>query len=217
MDVLSNLNKNIFGENHKHASDSINFSAQAPPVKKNQKIFEPKSNKTSKEEKEQKEQKETKIITNNNNLGEIKKEKPKVKENSDDPLSYNYNKKDLRNITDPLSQMRPNSTFGYPTKKKETKDNKNNEKKEKEKKDQNKNKENKESKENKDNTGTQKSREAVMTGLFGDYSNININKNKIGNNINPLQMNQTPLNNNINPVIMMNYMNLINMQNSLNQ
>jgi len=30
-------------------------------------------------------------------------------------------------------------------------------------------------------------------------------------------MNQTPLNNNINPVIMMNYMNLINMQNSLNQ
>ena len=217
MDVLSNLNKNIFGENHKHASDSINFSAQAPPVKKNQKIFEPKSDKTTKEQKEQKEQKETKIITNNNNLGEIKKEKPKAKENSDDPLSYNYNKKDLRNITDPLSQMRPNSTFGYPTKKKETKDNKNNEKKEKEKKDQNKNKENKESKENKDNTGTQKSREAVMTGLFGDYSNININKNKIGNNINPLQMNQTPLNNNINPVIMMNYMNLINMQNSLNQ
>ena len=217
MDVLSNLNKNIFGENHKHASDSINFSAQAQPVKKNQKIFEPKSDKTTKEQKEQKEQKETKIITNNNNLGEIKKEKPKAKENSDDPLSYNYNKKDLRNITDPLSQMRPNSTFGYPTKKKETKDNKNNEKKEKEKKDQNKNKENKESKENKDNTGTQKSREAVMTGLFGDYSNININKNKIGNNINPLQMNQTPLNNNINPVIMMNYMNLINMQNSLNQ
>ena len=120
MDVLSNLNKNIFGENHKHASDSINFSAQAQPVKKNQKIFEPKSEKTTKEQKEQKEQKETKIITNNNNLGEIKKEKPKAKENSDDPLSYNYNKKDLRNITDPLSQMRPNSTFGYPTKKKET-------------------------------------------------------------------------------------------------
>ena len=214
MDVLSNLNKNIFGENHKHASDSINFSAQAPPVKKNQKIFEAKSDKTPNEPKEKKEQNDSKIITNKNNLTEIKKEKPKEKENTDDPLSYNYNKKDLRNITDPLSQMRPNSTFGYPIKKKEVKDVKNKEKKEKEKNDQNKNKENKESK---DNIGTQKSREAVMTGLFGDYSNININKNKIVNNINPLQMNQTAINNNYNAAMVMNYLNMINLQNTLNQ
>ena len=196
------LSKNIFGENHKHASDSIDFSAQAQPEKKNKKIFEAKSDKTSKEQKEKKEQKEPKIITNNNNLSEIKKEKPKEKENSEDPLSYNYNKKDLRNITDPLSQMRPNSTFGYPTKKKEAKDGKN--------KDQNKNKE------NKDNKLTQKSREAVMTGLFGDYSNININKNKVANNINPSQANQNTINNNINAAMMMNYMNLINMQNQQN-
>ena len=134
MDVLSNINKNIFGENHKHASDSINFSAQAPPVKKNQKIFEAKSDKIPNEQKEKKEQKDSKIITNKNNLTEIKKEKQKEKENTDDPLSYNYNKKDLRNITDPLSQMRPNSTFGYPTKKKEAKDVKNKEKKRKGKK-----------------------------------------------------------------------------------
>ena len=52
MDVLNNLNKNIFGENHKHASDSINYSAHTVPVKTNQKIFEPKSNKTSNQQKE---------------------------------------------------------------------------------------------------------------------------------------------------------------------
>ena len=206
MDVLSNLNKNIFGENHKHASDSINFSAQPPPVKTNQKIFVPKSDKNNKEE-----QKEPKIITKTNNLSEIEKEKPKKKEKSDD-LSYStYNKNELKNIRDPLSQMRPNSTFGYPTKKKEPKENKIKENKEKEKEKEKKEK-------NNTNTGNQKTREAVMTGLFGDYSNINLNKNKMFNNVTPMPMNQNPLNNNnINAAMVMNYMNLINMQNSLNQ
>ena len=211
MDVLSNLNKNIFGENHKHASDSINFSAQPPPVKTNQKIFVPKSDKNNKEE-----QKEPKIITKTNNLSEIEKEKPKKKEKSDD-LSYStYNKNELKNIRDPLSQMRPNSTFGYPTKKKEPKENKIKENKEKENKEKEKEKEKKEK--NNTNTGNQKTREAVMTGLFGDYSNINLNKNKMFNNVTPMPMNQNPLNNNnINAAMVMNYMNLINMQNSLNQ
>jgi len=216
MDVLSNLNKNIFGENHKHASDSINFSAQPPPVKTNQKIFVPKSDKNNKEE-----QKEPKIITKTNNLSEIEKEKPKKKEKSDD-LSYStYNKNELKNIRDPLSQMRPNSTFGYPTKKKEPKENKikeNKEKENKEKENKEKEKEKEKKEKNNTNTGNQKTREAVMTGLFGDYSNINLNKNKMFNNVTPMPMNQNPLNNNnINAAMVMNYMNLINMQNSLNQ
>ena len=216
MDVLSNLNKNIFGENHKHASDSINFSAQPPPVKTNQKIFVPKSDKNNKEE-----QKEPKIITKTNNLSEIEKEKPKKKEKSDD-LSYStYNKNELKNIRDPLSQMRPNSTFGYPTKKKEPKENKikeNKEKENKEKENKEKEKEKEKKEKNNTNTGNQKTREAVMTGLFGDYSNINLNKNKMFNNVTPMPMNQNTLNNNnINAAMVMNYMNLINMQNSLNQ
>ena len=61
-----------------------------------------------------------------------------------------------------------------------------------------------------------------MTGLFGDYSNININKNKINNNNNTNNTNTvTPNQNIINNTMIANnlqlYMNLINMQNALNQ
>ena len=138
MDILSNLNKNIFGENNKHDSNSIDFSAQPVPVKKDQKIFEAKSDKLPKE------QNVPKIIKNSNNLSEIKKEKPKVEKKADDSLSYSkYNKNALKNISDPLSQMKPNTTFGYPTKKKENKDSENKkqnkDKKEKEKNDLTKN------------------------------------------------------------------------------
>ena len=222
MDILSNLNKNIFGENNKHDSNSIDFSAQPVPVKKDQKIFEAKSDKLPKE------QNVPKIIKNSNNLSEIKKEKPKVEKKADDSLSYSkYNKNALKNISDPLSQMKPNTTFGYPTKKKENKDSENKkqnkDKKEKEKNDLTKNNVNAKTNIN-TNDGNQKAKETMMANIFGDYSNIN--KNKVNNNVTqPILNNQNVSNNNnlnaanlqLNANMMMNYMNLLNIQNPLNQ
>ena len=118
MDVLSNLNKNIFGENRKHASDSIDFSAQKPQVQKKEKIFEPKSEKPKIVEAKPLE--EEKTIKDNN---KDKSDKNKANKNTEEDVSYStYNKKTLKNISDPLSQMRPNSNFGYPTQKKEKKE-----------------------------------------------------------------------------------------------
>ena len=202
MDKLKNLKENIFGENNKHASDSIDFSVKPQQAQKNKLQLNP----------NQKEIKEKNVIKPLSDVGtnNIKKEKAK---SDSDPLSYStYNKNTLKNISDPLTQMKPNSTFGYPTKKKETntKENKDKEK------NTNKNVT------NNTTTGNQKTKEAVMTGLFGDYSNININKNKINNNNNTNNTNTvTPNQNIINNTMIANnlqlYMNLINMQNALNQ
>ena len=239
MEVLNKLNKNIFGENNKHASDTIDFTAKTTSdINQNNIEINDKPKPLS-----------------SNNLTEIKEEKPKEATKSNDDLSYStYNKNKLKTISDPLTQMKPNSAFGYPTQKKE----KPKEKKEEKKEDK---KDNKKNNNTNTNTGNQKSKEAVMTGLFGDYSNINISKSKstttvntnnTNNNLNstnnvnntnntnnnynkiPLFPNQnvvnantninTNINNNVNAAnlqlnanMVMNYMNLINMQNALNQ
>ena len=231
MDELNKVYKNIFGEDQKHSSDSINFSTNM------QKIFGEKLDKTSKEEKKAK-------TLNKNNLNEIKKDKTKTQKKINDPLSYNnYNKNNLKNISDPLTQMKPNSSFGYPDKKKEDKEKNEKEKTEREKieKEKNDNNNNKTNNNSTNNQSNQKTKEAVMTGLFGNYSGINKNKNKtnntnnVSNNINnntnnvyannnnnPALINQNNNNNinaaniQINAAMMMNYMNLINMQNQQN-
>ena len=125
MDKLKNLKENIFGENNKHASDSIDFSVKPQQAQKNKLQL----NQNQKEIKEKNVIKPLSDVGTNN----IKKEKAK---SDSDPLSYStYNKNTLKNISDPLTQMKPNSTFGYPTKKKETniKENKEKENKDKEK------------------------------------------------------------------------------------
>ena len=204
MDVLSNLNKNIFGENRKHASDTIDFSANKPQTQNNKKIFEPKSEKEKSKSEvkpiEIKENKE-KDIKNNNNVNKNKTE---------EDVSYStYNKNTLKNISDPLSQMRPNSNFGYPTKKKETAKNEN---KNNNKPNNTNNISNTTNNSNSANISNQKSKAAVMTGLFGDYSNINI-KNKNINNTNVNNNNMMPNQNmQINANMMMN---LFNMQQNM--
>ena len=223
MDELNKVYKNIFGEDQKHSSDAINFSTNM------HKIFGEKVDKTSGGEKKNK-------PSNNNNLNEIKKDKPKVPKKTSDPLSYStYNKSNLKSISDPLTQMKPNSSFGYPTKKKEAKENneKDNqkEKTEKEKTEKEKSDNNKTNNTSTNNQGNQKTKEAVMTGLFGDYSGINLNKSKStnltnnNNNANVNNNNPTVINQNnnmnaaniqMNAALMMNYMNLINMQNQQN-
>ena len=117
MDILSNLNKNIFGENHKHDSNSIDFSAQPKPVKSH-KMFEAKSDKPT----EANNINDKPKPLSSNNLTEIKQEKSKTTNSSKDNVSYIYNKSALKNISDPLSQMRPDSNFGYPTQKKNKKE-----------------------------------------------------------------------------------------------
>ena len=237
MDILSNLNKNIFGENHKHDSNSIDFSAQPKPVKSH-KMFEAKSDKPT----EANNINDKPKPLSSNNLTEIKQEKPKTTNSSKDNVSYTYNKSALKNISDPLSQMRPDSNFGYPTQKKNKKEKPKETKAESK---EEKNEEKKEEKNNKDNTTDnnntntnnpnniniedQKTKAAVMTGLFGDFSNININKNpkvnntNLNNNINPLFMNQNVLsNNNMNNAnLLFNQnlalMNLMSMQMNMNQ
>ena len=237
MDILNNLNKNIFGENHKHDSNSIDFSSK-PKQEKNQKILNNKNNKPS----EAKQNDDKPKPFSSNTLLEIKKDKPKPTNTKKDGLSYTINKNALKNISDPLSQLRPDANFGYPKKKekndkpKETKDVKKDETKS-DKKEEAK-VEKKEEKTNKDNTmdnniniGDQKTKAAVMTGLFGDFSNININKNPKANNnsntntntnanINPLLMNQNVMNNNnmnANLIYNQNLINLMQMQMQMNQ
>ena len=222
MDILNNLNKNIFGENHKHDSNSIDFTAK-PKQDKNQKILDTKNNKSS----ASKQNNDKPKPFSSNNLLEIKKDKPKTTNAKKDGLSYTINKNALKNISDPLSQLRPDANFGYPKKKekndkpKETKVEKEEETKE-EKKEEKTNKDNVQ--DNNINIGDQKTKAAVMTGLFGDFSNININKNPKGNNnanINPLLMNQNALNNNnnmnANLIYNQNLINLMHMQMQMNQ
>ena len=116
MDLVNNLNKNIFGDSHKQSSDSIDFSANPIKAQVKQKIFG--VNITTKTQ----EQNPTNKLPHNVSLGAVTNEKPKEKKVIKDPLSYSgYKKSELKNIKDPLSQMRPDSNFGYPTKKKKQK------------------------------------------------------------------------------------------------
>ena len=121
MDILSNLNKNIFVDINKHSSSgTINFSSIKNDNKKmgNLETSSGKIPSLSDLKKEQKVENEPKGFSSSNNLVNVKaKQKTKV---SMDPLSYSNYSSSLKKISDPLSQMKPVSSFGYPTKNKKT-------------------------------------------------------------------------------------------------
>jgi len=115
MDVFNNLNmNNVFGDSSV-TSNSINFTSNNIP--KNNNGLETSSGKIpsySDLKKTQKEDDNIKAFSSNNLINVKPKPKPKAVK---DPLSYiSYSSNSLKNISDPLSQMKPVSTFGYPTK-----------------------------------------------------------------------------------------------------
>ena len=123
MDVFNNLNKNIFGDINSHSSsNAIDFNAAKRDFKATSNI-ETSSGKIPSLSDLQKQKKPDDDIRalSSNNLVNVK---PKQKSNSiQDPLSYisySGSKNSLKKIYDPLSQMKPTSTFGYPTKNKTT-------------------------------------------------------------------------------------------------
>jgi len=116
MDVFNNLNmNNVFGDSSV-TSYSIDFTSSNAP--KNNNGLETSSGKIpsySDLKKNQKEDVNYKPFSSNNliNVKQNPKPKPKVVK---DPLSYSsYSSKLLKKISDPLSQMKPVATFGYPT------------------------------------------------------------------------------------------------------
>ena len=116
MDVFNNLNmNNVFGDSSV-TSYSIDFTSSNTP--KNNNGLETSSGKIpsySDLKKNQKEDDNYKPLSSNNliNVKQNPKPKPKVVK---DPLSYSsYSSKSLKKISDPLSQMKPVTTFGYPT------------------------------------------------------------------------------------------------------
>ena len=118
MDVLSNLNKNIFGDINSHSSsNTIDFSS-VKNDKKNMPTLETSSGKIPSLEdlkKNQNKKEEEAKPFSSNNLISVKKQKSKPIQ---DPLSYSNYSSSLKKISDPLSQMKPMSSFGYPSKKK---------------------------------------------------------------------------------------------------
>ena len=121
MEVFNNLNKNIFGDNNHAFSNTINFSSIRNDKTNNQNL-ETSSGKIPSYEDLKKEQNKLKVEEpkpfSSNNLIKIN-QKPKSKP-VQDPLSYSNYSSSLKKITDPLSQMKPVSTFGYPSQKKAT-------------------------------------------------------------------------------------------------
>ena len=116
MNVFNNLNiNNVFGDSSV-SSTSINFSSNNVP--KNNNGLETSSGKIpsySDLKKNQQDDDNFKAFSSNNliNVKQNPKPKPKVVK---DPLSYgSYSSKSLKKISDPLSQMKPVTTFGYPT------------------------------------------------------------------------------------------------------
>ena len=87
MDILNNLNKNIFGENHKHDSNSIDFNSKPKQVK-NQKKIDAKINKPF----EAKDINDKQKPLSSNSLLEIKKDNQKTANTKKDGLSYTINK-----------------------------------------------------------------------------------------------------------------------------
>ena len=123
MDVFSNLNKNIFGDIKSHtSSNTINFNSAKNDDKTRASVdfASGKIPSLSDLQKQQKPEEDAKALSSNN----LVNVKPKPKKYSvQDPLSYiSYagNKNSLKKIYDPLSQMKPTSGFGYPTKNKTT-------------------------------------------------------------------------------------------------
>ena len=258
MDILSNINKNIFNSdiNNHSSSNSINFSA----VKSDQKKIvdlETSSGKIpsySDLKKEQKEKEEPKPYSSKNLINVKNKQK-----SFQDPLSYSNYSASLKKISDPLSQMKPVSTFGYPTQKKNT----SNVKKEttnqketiplKETTPQKTEVQNNETSKNENHEIKDKTNEttplntnnnlndannlktnnaALMTSIFGNYNNTNMNINNNLNisatsnrnvnlsNMNNLNINQNTVNNANNQMnmnnMMMNYYLMMNMGNNQN-
>ena len=120
MDVFNNLNKNIFDINSHTSSNSINFTSAKNDNKKmtNLETSSGKIPSYSDLKQQQKSEEDIKALSSNNLVNVKPKPKP-VK----DPLSYisySGSKNSLKKISDPLSQMKPTSTFGYPTKNKTT-------------------------------------------------------------------------------------------------
>ena len=119
MEVFNNLNlNNVFGDINNHASsNSINFTSNQTPKKSND--LETSSGKIPSYSDLKKNQQQDDNIKafSSKNLVNVKP-KPKQKQVKD-PLSYitySSSSNSLKNISDPLSQMKPISTFGYPTK-----------------------------------------------------------------------------------------------------
>ena len=266
MDILSNINKNIFTSdiNNHSSSSTINFSAVKSEQKK---VFDletssgkiPSYSDLKKEEKE-KEKEEPKPYSSKN-LINVKSKKKSFQ----DPLSYSNYSTSLKKISDPLSQMKPVSTFGYPTQKKNTSNTQKESTNQKEsiplkettpqkpeatnmETPKNENSEIKD-KANEttplttnnnlnDSNNIKTSNAALMTSIFGNYNNTNLNNNlNINaatslnnanlNNMNNLNTNQNTVNNTNNQMnmnnMMMNYYlmmnnmgNMGNIQNNIN-
>ena len=228
MDLLSNINKNIFVDLNNHASSSsINFSSVSNNNNKMSDVgtSSGKIPSYSDLKNEQNEKEEIKPYSSNN-LPNPKKKQKSVQ----DPLSYSNYSSSLKKISDPLSQMKPVSTFGYPTKNK----NSSNTKKE------NSNKKEtvplKENNSQKTEQKTEANKKGEITQNIYDENKTTFNEieettplttNKTNIDTNNLKVTNTPLmtsifgnynnlnlsNNNANSI---NNMNLIN-QNSLNQ
>ena len=247
MDILNNINKNIFVDINRHSSsNAINFSSAKNENKKIGDI-ETSSGKIpsySDLKKEQKVDNEPKGFSSSNNLVNVKaKQKSKA---SLDPLSYSNYSSSLKKISDPLSQMKPISSFGYPTKNKKTTNTKketttqketvplkeaNPPEKKEENKDVVKSEEKVENKEIKNETKSEIqninntnidnnikiTNTTLMNNIFGNYSNINLNKNNINANANSINNNNlnnvnnlTNPNNQMNMMMNMNYYYMMN-------
>ena len=118
MDIFDSINKNVFIDLNNHASSSsINFSSTTNTKKKMSDITTSSGKIPSYSDlkKQEREKEEPKPFSSNNLPNPKPKQKP-----SQDPLSYSNYSNSLKKIYDPLSQMKPISTFGYPTKNKNT-------------------------------------------------------------------------------------------------
>ena len=122
--------KNIFGDINNHSSsNAINFSS-VKSDKKKMTDLETSSGKIPDYSSLKKDKTVTpkvddpKALSSNNLVKATLKPKPKPKPMAD-PLSYSNYSTSLKKISDPLSQMKPVSSFGYPTKNKTSSNTKN--------------------------------------------------------------------------------------------
>ena len=122
MNVFNNLNKNIFDINSHASSNSINFTSVKNDNKKmaNLETSSGKIPSYSDLKKQQKSEEDIKDLSSNNLVNVKPKPKPKPVKDPLSYISYSGSKNSLKKISDPLSQMKPTSTFGYPTKNKTT-------------------------------------------------------------------------------------------------
>ena len=236
MDILHNINKNIFVDINAHSSsNAINFNSAKNDNKKigDLETSSGKIPSLSDLKKEQKVENEPKTFSSSNNLVNVKaKQKSKA---SLDPLSYSNYSASLKKISDPLSQMKPVSSFGYPTKNKKTTNTKKETTTQKEtvplketnpleKKEENKdNTKTEEKVQNPDNKETKN--ETAVPIQNNSNSNVENNikitnttlMNNIFGNYSNINLNNKNINQNINPVNDTNLNNVNNLSNANNQ